>query len=50
MSKLLKPSILDVDPSSPTAKEEYKHWKRTLESFFRAAGDEQVWQNWPISI
>ena len=42
MSKLLKPSILDVDPSSPTAKEEYKHWKRTLESFFRAAGDEQV--------
>ena len=37
MAKNLKPDKLEEDPSSPKAKEEYRYWKRNVESFFRAA-------------
>ena len=33
MSKALKPCRLDVDPTSPKAAKEWKHWKRTFDNF-----------------
>ncbi|KFD60433.1 LOW QUALITY PROTEIN: hypothetical protein M514_27390 [Trichuris suis] len=33
MERLLKPERLDVDPNSPTAPEEWKHWRATFEHF-----------------
>ncbi|KFD50648.1 hypothetical protein M513_08455 [Trichuris suis] len=36
MERLLKPERLDVDPSSPTAPEEWKHWRATFEHFLAA--------------
>ena len=39
MSKLLKPSRLDTDPSSPTAAKEWKHWHRTFINFIEESGE-----------
>ena len=39
MSKALKPSRLDVDPNSPTAAKQWKHWKRTFDNFITECGD-----------
>ena len=33
MDKLLKPSKLSIDPNSPSAAKEWRHWKRTFISF-----------------
>jgi len=33
MSRLLKPSRLDLDPSSTSAAKEWKHWHKTLTNF-----------------
>lgn len=38
MSKALKPSRLDVDPNSPTAAKQWKHWKRTFDNFITECG------------
>ena len=40
MSKALKPSRLDVDPNSPKAAKEWKHWKRTFDNFITECGDD----------
>ena len=39
MSKALKASRLDVDPNSPTAAKQWKHWKRTFDNFITECGD-----------
>ncbi|XP_064077645.1 uncharacterized protein LOC135195313 [Macrobrachium nipponense] len=39
MAKLLKPSRLDTDPSSPTAAKEWKHWHKTFTNFIEESGD-----------
>ena len=39
MDKILKPSRLDTDPSSPTAAKEWKHWYRTFMNFIKESGD-----------
>ncbi|XP_050731432.1 solute carrier family 22 member 8-like [Eriocheir sinensis] len=39
MAKLLKPSRLDTDPSSPTAAKEWKHWYKTFTIFIEESGD-----------
>ena len=39
MNKILKPSRLDTDPSSPTAAKEWKHWYRTFMNFIEESGD-----------
>ena len=33
MDRYLRPERLCTDPSSPTAKQEYLHWKRTFDAF-----------------
>lgn len=38
MSKVLKPTRLDVDPTSPKAAKEWKHWKRTFDNFIAECG------------
>ena len=38
MSKALKPARLDVDPNSPNASKEWKHWKRTFDNFIAECG------------
>ena len=38
MSKTLKPSRLDVDPISPNAAKQWKHWKRTFDNFIAECG------------
>ena len=38
MSKALKPSRLDVDPNSPNAAKQWKHWKRTFDNFITECG------------
>lgn len=40
MSKALKPSRLDIDPTSPKAAKEWKHWKRTFDNFITECGTE----------
>ena len=39
MSKVLKPSRLDVDPNSPSAAKQWKHWTRTFDNFITERGD-----------
>ena len=39
MNKALKSSRLDVDPNSPTAAKQWKHWKRTFDNFITECGD-----------
>uniref|UniRef100_A0A5S6Q597 RNA-directed DNA polymerase n=1 Tax=Trichuris muris TaxID=70415 RepID=A0A5S6Q597_TRIMR len=36
MERLLKPEKLDVDPNSPSASLEWRHWRATFESFLSA--------------
>ena len=38
-AKLLKPSRLDTDPSSPTATKDWKHWYRTFTNFLEESGE-----------
>ena len=38
MNKALKPSRLDVDPNSPNAAKQWKHWKRTFDNFITECG------------
>ena len=42
MDRLLKPERLDTDPSSPSAAQEWKHWRRTFENFLEAVPGEDV--------
>ena len=39
MEKLLKPARLDVDPNSPTAGREWKHWHKTFSNFIEECGE-----------
>ena len=39
MEKLYKPAKLDVDPNSPTATKEWKHWSQMFENFFEHLGE-----------
>ena len=39
MSKALKPCRLDVDPTSPKAAKEWKHWKRAFDNFITECGE-----------
>ena len=39
MDRILKPSRLDTDPSSPTAAKEWKHWYCTFTNFIAESGD-----------
>ncbi|XP_041364204.1 uncharacterized protein LOC121379622 [Gigantopelta aegis] len=39
MDTLLKPARLDLDPNSPTAAKEWKHWHRTFTNFIDECGD-----------
>ncbi len=39
MDKYLRPERLDADPSSSTAAEEWRHWKRTFSNFLEAFPD-----------
>ena len=39
MSKALKPLRLDLDPNSPDAAKQWKHWKRTFDNFIEECGD-----------
>ena len=39
MDKILKPSRLDTDTSSPTAAKEWKYWYRTFMNFIEESGD-----------
>lgn len=34
MERILFPDKFVVDPSYPTAKKEYEHWRKTFENFF----------------
>ena len=36
----MKPAKLDLDPNSPTAAKEWKHWKRTFDNFITECGDQ----------
>ena len=38
MDTLLKPSRLDLDPNSPTAAKQWKHWHRTFTNFIEDCG------------
>ena len=38
MAKLLKPTRLDIDPNSPTAGREWKHWHKTFVNFIEECG------------
>ncbi|XP_042218088.1 uncharacterized protein LOC121863481 [Homarus americanus] len=39
MEKLLRPTRLDIDPNSPTAAKEWKHWHRTFINFIEEYGE-----------
>ena len=39
MDTLLKPARLDLDPSSPSAAKEWKHWHRTFNNFIEECGE-----------
>eukprot|EP00794_Sanderia_malayensis_P010294 gene10294-11355_t len=39
MDTLLKPARLDLDPNSPTASKEWKHWHRTFTNFIAECGE-----------
>ena len=38
MNRILKPDRLDLDPNSPTAAKEWKHWFRTFDNFIIECG------------
>lgn len=40
MEKLLKPQRLDLDPNSPAAAKNWKHWLRILNNFFDECGND----------
>ncbi|KRX25486.1 Retrovirus-related Pol polyprotein from transposon gypsy [Trichinella nelsoni] len=42
MDRFLKPERLDVDPSSPTSSEQWKHWLATFEKFLAALPQENL--------
>ncbi|KRY04201.1 hypothetical protein T12_5208, partial [Trichinella patagoniensis] len=42
MDRFLKPERLDVDPSSPTSSEQWKHWLATFENFLTALPQENL--------
>ncbi|KRY84767.1 Retrovirus-related Pol polyprotein from transposon 17.6, partial [Trichinella pseudospiralis] len=42
MDRFLKPERLDVDPSSPTSSEQWKHWLATFENFLAALPRENL--------
>ncbi|KRZ59977.1 Retrovirus-related Pol polyprotein from transposon 17.6 [Trichinella nativa] len=42
MDRFLKPERLDVDPSSPTSSEQWKHWLATFENFLAALPHENL--------
>ena len=39
MEKLLRPSRLDIDPNSPMASKEWRHWYRTFTNFILECGE-----------
>ncbi|XP_064115027.1 uncharacterized protein LOC135221134 [Macrobrachium nipponense] len=39
MEKLLKPTRLDLDPSSPSAAKEWRHWHKTFSNFIQECGE-----------
>ncbi|XP_046841983.1 uncharacterized protein LOC124436099 [Xenia sp. Carnegie-2017] len=39
METILKPQRLDLDPNSPSAAKEWKHWLRTFNNFIQECGD-----------
>jgi hypothetical protein len=39
MDTLLKPARLDLDPNSPTATKEWRHWHRTFTNFIDECGE-----------
>lgn len=39
METLLKPQRLDLDPNSPSAAKEWKHWLQTFTNFIRECGE-----------
>ncbi len=38
MDTLLKPARLDLDPNSPSAAKEWKHWHKTFTKFLSECG------------
>ena len=40
MSKILKPSRLDLDHNAPNASKEWKHWRKTFENFIAECGED----------
>lgn len=40
MAKLLRPQRLDIDPNSPNASKEWKHWLRSFNNFVTECGDQ----------
>ncbi|KRX75491.1 Retrovirus-related Pol polyprotein from transposon 17.6 [Trichinella sp. T6] len=42
INRFLKPERLDVDPSSPTSSEQWKHWLATFENFLAALPEENL--------
>ncbi|KRX92949.1 hypothetical protein T4E_7540 [Trichinella pseudospiralis] len=42
VDRFLKPERLDVDPSSPTSSEQWKHWLATFENFLAALPQENL--------
>ena len=41
MEKYLHPEYLDCNPNSPSSPDEWRHWYRTIKSFFRTLGDRE---------
>ena len=39
MDTLLTPARLDLDPNSPSAAKEWKHWHRTFRNFIDECGE-----------
>jgi hypothetical protein len=39
MDTLLKPARLDLDPNSPSAAKEWKHWHKTFTNFLSECGE-----------
>ena len=42
MNRLLRPELFSTDPSSPTAAQEWKHWKKTFENFLGVLSQDNV--------
>jgi len=41
MDKLMKPSRLDLDPSSSSASKEWRHWRKTFENYVEGLGQQR---------